>query len=87
MNKKLVGAILVSMAATVAVADHHMEKKADAKAAEMACQNNSCKGKSDCHGFGNDSCGGKNSCKNKGSVKAENKAECEKKHGIWTAKK
>lgn len=86
------GALLVSMAATIASAHKPMDKKADKKAmakpaTEMACQNNTCKGKADCHGFGNASCGGQNDCKGIGIVIAENKAECEKKHGVWTAKK
>ena len=90
MNKKIMGALLVSMAATVVMAKHHAEKAAPTKPGakvNMVCQNNSCKGKADCHGFGNASCGGNNECKGHGILKAKDKAECEKKTGIWTEEK
>ena len=90
MNKKMMGALLVSMAATAVMAKDPATKSApkaaDAKV-KMACQNNSCKGKADCHGFGNASCGGSNECKGHGTLKAKDKAECEKKSGIWTEEK
>lgn len=90
MNKKLMGAILVSMAATSVMAKDKAAAKPAAKAdakVEWACQNNTCKGKSECHGFGNASCGGKNECKGHGTIKAKDKAECEKKHGTWAEMK
>lgn len=86
MNKKVIGAILVSMAASAVLAADAPAAKADAKT-EYSCQNNSCKGKADCMGFGNDSCKGSNACKNQGSVSAKTKEACEKKHGAWTVKK
>ena len=88
MNTKLIGALLVSLAATAAMAaDAPATKKAEAKSAEMVCQNNSCKGKADCMGFGSASCKGANECKGKGILEAKNKAECTKKTGLWVAKK
>lgn len=87
MNTNLIGALLVSLAATSAMAaDAPAAKMADAKA-EMVCQNNSCKGKADCMGFGNASCKGANECKGHGILEAKNKAECTKKTGLWVAKK
>lgn len=87
MNTKLIGALLVSLAANAAMAaDAPAAKKADAKV-EMLCQNNSCKGKADCMGFGNASCKGANECKGQGTLEAKNKAECTKKKGLWVAKK
>lgn len=87
MNKQLIGALLVSMAATTTLADKNMDKKSGMKSTEMLCQNNSCKGKADCMGFGNDSCKGNNECKGQGTLNAKNKAECEKKSGLWVSKK
>lgn len=87
MNTKLIGALLVSLAANAALAaDAPAVKKADAKV-EMACQNNSCKGKSECMGFGNAGCAGGNECKGKGILKAKTEADCVKKTGLWIAKK
>jgi hypothetical protein len=54
---------------------------------KMACQNNSCKGKAACMGFGNAGCKGKNSCKGHGITKAKTEEACAKTHGIWTEKK
>ena len=87
LNKKIIGALLVSMAATaVFAADAPAAPKADAKPAPL-CQNNECKGKADCKGFGNESCKGQNECKAQGHIDAKDKAACVKKHGTWTAKK
>ena len=87
MNKNLIGALLVSLAANAAMAaDAPAAKKAEAKV-EMVCQNNSCKGKAECMGFGNASCKGANECKGKGILEAKNKAKCIKKTGLWVAKK
>lgn len=87
MNKKLMGTLLVTLAASAAMAQTEPAKKAAETKAEMVCQNNNCKGKADCMGFGNASCHGENSCKGHGILKAKDKAECDKKHGKWTAKK
>ena len=87
MNKNMIGALLVSMAASSALAAD-APAAADKKAkTEYVCQNNQCKGHADCMGFGNDSCKGHNECKGHGTLKAKNKAECEKKTGLWVAKK
>lgn len=90
MNKKVLGALLVSFAAgSVLAAEASADKsaaKTDAKT-EYVCQNNSCKGKADCMGFGNDSCKGSNSCKGHGILKAKDKAACVKKAGAWVTKK
>ena len=86
MNKNIIGALLVSMAASAALAADTVPADTKAKA-EYVCQNNSCKGKADCMGFGNDSCKGHNECKGKGTLKAKTKAACLKKTGLWVAKK
>lgn len=88
MNKKIMGALLVSMAATAVFAE------VDAPAASanttvkaaMACQNNSCKGKADCKTFGNANCAGKNECKGHGHLKAKTEAACKKAKGVWATK-
>lgn len=92
MNKKFLGALMVSMVATaVYAADAPAVKAApEVKAAakvEHLCQNNDCKGKADCMAFGNDSCKGQNKSKTTGYKDANNKADCMKMHGTWTAKK
>ena len=84
MNKKIIGALLVSMAANIVCAD--IATPANAKT-EKVCQNNSCKGKADCMGFGNDSCKGANECKGNGILNAKTKAACIKKAGLWVTKK
>lgn len=86
MNKNIIGALLVSMAANVALAEEAAPTDTKAKT-EYVCQNNSCKGKADCMGFGNDSCKGHNECKGHGILKAKTKAACEKKAGLWVVKK
>lgn len=86
MNKNIIGALLVSMAANVALAADAAPVDAKSKT-EYVCQNNSCKGKADCMGFGNDSCKGHNECKGHGVLKAKSKAACVKKTGLWVAKK
>ena len=86
MNKNVIGALLVSMAASSALAVDPAPADAKAKT-EYVCQNNSCKGKADCMGFGNDSCKGSNECKGHGILKAKSKAACLKKTGLWVAKK
>lgn len=88
MNKNLIGALLVSLAANVVIAeDKPAAATSDAKI-EYVCQNNTCKGKAECMGFGNDSCKGHNECKSKGTLKAKSKAACEKKDaGRWVVKK
>lgn len=86
MNKNVIGALLVSMAASSALAADPAPADTKAKT-EYVCQNNSCKGKADCMGFGNDSCKGHNECKGKGILKAKSKAACLKKTGLWVAKK
>lgn len=53
------------------------------EAKKMACENNTCKGKASCKGFGNDTCAGKNACKGHGTVKAKDEAACKKKGGTW----
>lgn len=60
-------------------------KKAEGE--KMACQNNSCKGKSGCMGFGNANCAGKNECKGHGTMKAKDEAGCKKAGGTWAAPK
>ena len=88
MNKNIMGALLVSMAATSVLAADPAPAAAATTAKTMyVCQNNSCKGKADCMGFGNDSCKGHNECKGHGILKAKSKAACEKKTGVWVAKK
>ena len=57
------------------------------EAVKMACQNNTCKGKSACMGFGNAGCKGQNSCKGHGITKAKNEAACKKSHGTWAENK
>jgi hypothetical protein len=94
MNKKMMGALLVSMAATASMAADKMAAKpaapAEAKPA-FVCQNNTCKGHSDCSGFGNDSCKGNNECKGHGTLERKTKEDCEKTvkkvTGVWVAKK
>jgi uncharacterized membrane protein len=86
MNKNMIGALLVSMAASSALAADTPAPSKKAKT-EYVCQNNQCKGHADCMGFGNDSCKGHNECKGQGILKAKNKAECTKKTGLWVAKK
>lgn len=86
MNKVL-GSMLASAVAGFVVAAPVLAQHDAAPAEKMACQNNSCKGKSSCKGFGNDSCKGKNACKGHGSVKAKDEAACTKKGGTWTAAK
>ncbi len=87
MNKNLLGAMLVSMAATAVLAtEAKMDKAVKTEKTEFACQNNSCKEKADCAGFGNDSCKGNNECKGHGILKAKDKAACLKKTGVWAAK-
>lgn len=86
MNKKMIGALLVSMAANSVLAADAPATDTKAKT-EYVCQNNKCKGNADCMGFGNDSCKGHNECKGHGILKAKTKAACEKKTGLWVAKK
>lgn len=87
MNKKVIGALLVSMAANVVLAADASATKATDDKGAYVCQNDSCKGKADCMGFGNDSCKGHNECKGHGIVKATSEKACVKKHGAWVAKK
>lgn len=91
MNKNFIGAMLVSMVASAAMAADAPKAaatpaKADA-AVEHLCQNDSCKGKADCKGFGNAGCKGQNTCKGMGHIKAKTEAECKKAHGKWTTAK
>ena len=91
MNKNFIGAMLVSMAASAVMAADAPKGavtpvKADA-AVEQLCQNDSCKGKADCKGFGSASCKGQNTCKGMGHVNAKTAAECTKAHGKWTVTK
>jgi len=86
MNK-VFGSFVASAVASLVVsapllADNHDKAAAGEK---MACQNNSCKGKASCKGFGNDSCAGHNECKGHGILKAKNEAACKKAGGVWTA--
>ena len=91
MDKKLTfGAIASSLAVAIAATSAHANetaKKADAKAAGSGyCENNQCKGHSECKGHGNDACKGKTSCKGHGWLKASSKDECEKDgKGKWMA--
>lgn len=87
MNTKLIGALLVSLAANAAMSADAPEAKKDDAKVEMLCQNNSCKGKADCMGFGNASCKGANECKGHGTLEAKDKSACTKKGGLWVAKK
>jgi hypothetical protein len=57
------------------------------EAVKMACQNNSCKGKAACMGFGNAGCRGRNSCKGHGITKAKTEAACKKSKGTWAEDK
>ena len=88
MNKNFIGALLVSMAASAVIAADAPKAatpaKADAKV-EQLCQNDSCKGKADCKGYGNASCKGQNTCKGMGHMDAKTAAECTKAHGKWVA--
>ena len=87
MNKVL-GSMIASAVASFVVAAPVLAQHDAAPAAEkMACQNNTCKGKSACKGFGNDSCKGKNACKGHGTVKAKDEAACKKAGGSWAAAK
>lgn len=86
MNTKLIGALLVSLAANAAMAADMPAAKSAAET-EKVCQNNSCKGKAECMGFGNDSCKGHNECKGKGILEAKSKKACIKKAGLWVDKK
>ena len=92
MNKNFIGAMLVSMAASAVIAADAPKKaavtpaKADV-AVEHLCQNDSCKGKADCKGYGNAGCKGQNTCKGMGHMDAKTAEECTKAHGKWTAKK
>jgi hypothetical protein len=48
------------------------------------CQNNSCRGKSECGGHGNlNACAGTNECKGKGWVTAADESGCKAKGGLW----
>ncbi len=69
------------------LAEHENGKAHDAAAAKMACQNNTCKGKAACKGFGSDTCAGKNACKGHGTLKAKDEAACKKKGGTWAEAK
>ncbi len=84
MNKKIIGALMVSFVANAVLADIAAPPVTKT---EKVCQNNSCKGKADCMGFGNDSCKGNNECKGKGILNAKSKAACLKKTGLWVTKK
>lgn len=60
------------------------------KAAKTAyfCQNNTCKGKSECSGHGGGSgCAGTNDCKGKGWVTATDAKACKAKGGLWKVDK
>lgn len=93
MNSKFFGTLVAGslsslLAANMALAEDKAKKpeaKAD-KGGEMACANNSCKGKAECKGFGNAGCAGGNSCKGHGTLKAANEGECKKKGGVWKKK-
>lgn len=90
MNKKLIGAFLVSMAATAVMGADTPAAAAPAKGVTKAahlCQNDSCKGKADCKGYGNVSCKGQNTCKGMGHVNAKTKEACAKASGKWTSAK
>ena len=90
MNKNFIGALLVSMAATAALAADApaaAAAPADAKKIEHLCQNDTCKGKADCKGYGNEGCKGQNSCKGKGHVAAATAEACKKAKGKWTVTK
>lgn len=89
MNKvfgSMVASVVAGFVVSAPVLAQH-EEAAKPAAEKMACQNNTCKGKAGCKGFGNDSCAGKNACKGHGSVKAKDEAACKKKGGTWTAAK
>jgi hypothetical protein len=97
MTKQNIGALFTSFCAaalvsTAAHADEHAAKAAadhaKGKMPEASqCQNNNCKGHSDCKGLGNAACHGQNSCKGKGWVSAKDEKECAAKKGTWHAKK
>ena len=90
MNKlfgTVVSSAIAGALSASSFANEAAKKPADSKTAEMACQNNSCKGKADCKGFGNDACGGANSCKGKGALHQTTEKACTEKGGKWVAKK
>jgi len=91
MKKELMGALIASAVAGIALspASNATERGADAKGDKKPyCQNNSCKGKSECGGHGNkNGCHGMNDCKGQGWIKAKNKKECETKKGKWVEEK
>jgi len=63
-------------------------KPAAAKASADVCQNNACKGHSECKGHGNAACKGQNECKGRGWIKAATKEACEAGgKGKWMAAK
>jgi hypothetical protein len=79
--------IVASVVATGALAKDNKAAKAG-KASADVCQNNACKGNSECKGHGNAACKGQNECKGHGWIKAETKEACEADgKGKWIAKK
>lgn len=48
-----------------------------------ACQNNGCKGKSECKGMGNNNCKGQNECKGHGWLNFESEKDCAANGGKW----
>lgn len=74
------------IAATPAFASKKMEKKGESKS---FCQNNQCKGHSDCSGHGNkNGCKGTNECKGQGWLMKSSKEDCEKDgKGKWVEQK
>ncbi len=81
MNK-LFGTIVVGAVATLAM-DASAKDAAKSAGGEHFCQNNSCKGKSACHGHGNAECAGKNGCAGQGWLKAKDAKSCGKAGGKW----
>jgi hypothetical protein len=81
----MAGAVSAMMLTSVAQAN----EPAAASGAEAThkCQNNSCKGKAECKGFGNNACKGQNACKGHGMLGATDKAACKKQGGKWVVEK
>jgi hypothetical protein len=87
MNKVFGSLIASAVAGIVASAPALANEPAKEAGHKMACQNNSCKGKAACKGFGNNACMGHNECKGHGILKAKDEASCKKAGGVWTESK
>lgn len=86
MNK-VFGSIVASAVAGLVVSAPVLASEPAAPAKKWACQNNTCKGKSACKGFGNNTCKGHNECKGHGVVTAKDEAACKKAGGTWAEAK